>query len=68
VSNRLTQLFTEPLLQFLILGGLIYGAYALYGTPKEDYRDTQVIVDANRINAYISGCYACFAQVRLIFR
>lgn len=54
MSNRLTRLFTEPLIQFLILGGLIYGAYALYGTPEEDFRDTQIIVDANRINAYIS--------------
>ena len=54
MSNKLTRLFTEPLIQFLVLGGLIYGAYALYGTPEEDYRDTQIIVDANRINAYIS--------------
>jgi len=54
VSNRLTRLFTEPLIQFLIIGAAIYAAYALYGTPEEDFRDTQIIVDSNRINAYIS--------------
>jgi len=53
VSNRLTQLFTEPLVQFLIIGACIYGAYALFGTPEEDFRDTTIRVDANRIEAFI---------------
>jgi len=54
VSNKLTRLFTEPLIQFLIIGACIYGAYALFGTPEEDFRDTTVHVDAARINAFIS--------------
>ena len=54
VSNRLTRLFTEPLIQFLIIGACIYGAYALFGTPEEDFRDTTVHVDSDRINAFIS--------------
>lgn len=54
MSNKLTRLFTEPLIQFLIIGAGIYGAYALFGTPEEDFRDTRVIVDSNRINAFIS--------------
>ena len=54
MSNRLTRLFTEPLIQFLIIGACIYGAYALFGAPEEDFRDTRVHVDSARINAFIS--------------
>ena len=54
MSNRLTRLFTEPLIQFLIIGAAIYGAYAMFATPEEDFRDTLVHVDSNRINAFIS--------------
>ena len=55
MSNKLTRLFTEPLIQFLIIGACIYGAYALFGAPEEDFRDTRVHVDSARINAFISG-------------
>ena len=54
MSNRLTRLFKEPLIQFLIIGAAIYGAYALFGSPEEDYRDNIILVDSNRINAMIS--------------
>ena len=54
MSNKFTRLFTEPLIQFLIIGACIYGAYALFGTPEEDFRDTTVHVDSARINAFIS--------------
>jgi hypothetical protein len=54
VSNKLSRLFTEPLIQFLIIGACIYGAYALFGAPEEDFRDTRVHVDADRIDAFIS--------------
>jgi peptidyl-prolyl cis-trans isomerase C len=53
VSNQLTRLFKEPLLQFLIIGAAIYGAYALFAAPEVDYRDTVVLVDSNRIDAMI---------------
>jgi len=53
VSNKISRIFTEPLIQFLVLGSLIYGAYALFGTPEEDFRETTVHVDANRIDAFI---------------
>lgn len=55
VSNKFSRLFTEPLIQFLIIGAGIYGLYAMFGTPEEDFRDTVVHVDSNRINAFISG-------------
>ena len=55
MSNRFSRIFTEPLIQFLVLGSLIYGAYALFGTPEEDFRDTTVHVDAKRIDAFISS-------------
>jgi len=54
VSNRVSRLFTEPLIQFLIIGAFIYGAYTLFGAPEEDFRDTKVLVDSARINAFIS--------------
>jgi len=54
VSNKFTRVFKEPLIQFLIIGAAIYGAYAMFATPEEDFRDTLVHVDSNRINAFIS--------------
>lgn len=54
MSNKLPRLFTEPLIQFLIIGACIYGAYALSGAPVEDFRDATVHVDSARINAFIS--------------
>jgi len=38
----------------LIIGACIYGAYAWFGAPEEDFRDTRVHVDSARINAFIS--------------
>jgi len=54
VSNNFSRLFKEPLVQFLIIGACIYGAYALFGVAEEDFRDTTIRVDSNRINAMIS--------------
>jgi peptidyl-prolyl cis-trans isomerase C len=54
VSNKFTRLFKEPLIQFLIIGAGIYGAYAMFATPEENFRDTLVHVDSNRINGFIS--------------
>ena len=54
MSNKLTRLFKEPLLQFLVIGAAIYGAYALFASPEDDYRDNTILVDANRIDAMIS--------------
>ena len=54
MSNPLTRLLKEPLLQFLIIGGAIYGAYAMFAAPEDDYRDNMILVDSNRIDAMIS--------------
>jgi hypothetical protein len=54
VSNPLTRLLKEPLFQFLIIGGVIYGAYALFAAPEDDYRENVILVDSNRINGMIS--------------
>lgn len=54
MSNKLWRLLKEPLVQFLVIGACIYGAYALFGEPQEDFRDTTIRVDSNRINAMIS--------------
>ena len=52
MSNRLTRLMTEPLIQFLLIGACIYGAYANFGTPEEADLDSTVIVEANRIKGF----------------
>jgi hypothetical protein len=47
-------LFKEPLIQFLLIGACIYGAYALFAPPEESDLDTTVVVDANRINGFVA--------------
>lgn len=55
MSGRLTRLLKEPLLQFLIIGGAIYGAYALFEAPGGGYRENVIRVDSTRINGMISA-------------
>lgn len=50
----MTRLFREPLFQFLIIGAAIYGAYALFAAPEDDYRDNVILVDSLRIDGMIS--------------
>ena len=54
MSHALVRLFKEPLLQFLLIGACIYGAYGLFGAPPEEDADTTVLVDANRIKSYVA--------------
>mgnify|MGYP001815087827 CR=1 FL=1 len=54
MSNSITRLFREPLLQFLFIGACIYGAYGLFAPPDESDLETTVVVDANRINAFVA--------------
>lgn len=54
MSNKLTKIIKEPLVHFLFLGACIYGAYALFGTPEVDDSDKSILVDANRIDAFIT--------------
>jgi hypothetical protein len=54
VKNRLIRLAKEPLVQFLLIGACIYGAYAWVGTPEDDVTDNTIIVDAARIEGFIS--------------
>ncbi len=48
------KLFAEPLVQFLLIGGCIYLAFALFGTPEEDSSENRIHVDSNRIEGFIS--------------
>ena len=52
MSNSVVRLLKEPLIQFLIIGACIYGAYGLFGPPPEGDMDAVVLVDANRINGF----------------
>ena len=54
MSNSVTRLFKEPLIQFLLIGACIYGAYGLFAPPEESDLDTTVVVDANRINGFVA--------------
>lgn len=47
------KIFKEPLVQFLLIGACIYGAYALFGKPEENTGDWEIHVDATRIDGYI---------------
>ncbi len=49
MQNRFFQLAKEPLLQFLFIGALIYGVYALLAAPVDTLSDTTVVVDEARI-------------------
>ena len=52
MSNKLIRLLKEPLIQFLVIGACIYGAYGLFAPPQEEMSDAVVLVDANRINGF----------------
>jgi hypothetical protein len=45
----------EPLVQFLLIGACIYGAYALFGVPDEDAGERTIVVDANRIEGFAAA-------------
>ncbi len=47
------QLAKEPLVQFLLIGACIYGAYAWFGAPDENVTDNTITVDAARIESFI---------------
>ncbi len=55
MSNKLTQLLREPLLQFLILGTAIYGLYALYGEPPQEERDRTILITNDHVNSLVTG-------------
>jgi peptidyl-prolyl cis-trans isomerase C len=44
----------EPLIQFLLIGAVIYGAYGVFAPPAEEDRDATVVVDANRISSFVA--------------
>ena len=55
MQNIFIKFIKEPLLQFILIGGCIYLAYVLYGTPNEDLEDRTVVVDGNSIDVFISA-------------
>jgi peptidyl-prolyl cis-trans isomerase C len=54
LRTRLTQLAKEPLIQFFLIGACIYAVNALYGPPDEDVVDSTIVVDAARVEGFIS--------------
>jgi hypothetical protein len=45
----------EPLIQFFFIGLCIYGAYKFYGVPDEGSENNTIIVNSERIGAFIRG-------------
>jgi hypothetical protein len=54
VSHAFVRLFKEPLIQFVLIGACIYGAYGLFGAQEEEDVDLTVRVEANRINGFVA--------------
>ena len=54
MSTGLTRILKEPIIQFLLIGACIYGAYGLFGTTAEDTSDTDIVVNAERINGFVA--------------
>jgi peptidyl-prolyl cis-trans isomerase C len=48
------RLLKEPLIQFLLIGACIYGAYGLFAPAEEGNTDATVLVDVNRINSFVA--------------
>jgi hypothetical protein len=55
VIAKVFQLAKEPLLQFLLIGACIYGAYAWFGAADETTDDLSVVVDAARIQGFVTA-------------
>jgi len=55
VVDGLRGLVREPLLQFLVIGAFIYGAYAWLGATDEAADDQTVVVDAERIQGFVTA-------------
>ena len=53
--SKVFQLAKEPLLQFLLIGACIYGAYAWFGAPDDSADELTVVVDAARIQGFITA-------------
>jgi peptidyl-prolyl cis-trans isomerase C len=49
------RLFKEPLIQFLVLGACIYGAYAVFGAADEDAGEYTIVVDEMRVQGFITA-------------
>ncbi len=55
LTGKLIQLVKEPLLQFLIIGACIYGAYGLFGAPqRDDLADNSIVVDQALLQRFSS--------------
>ena len=54
MTDRMMRLLSEPLLQFLLIGAAIYGAYAAFGPEDEAAAERVIRVDAGRIDSFIS--------------
>jgi peptidyl-prolyl cis-trans isomerase C len=49
------RLFKEPLIQFLVLGACIYGAYAVFGASDNDAGEYVIVVDEMRVQGFITA-------------
>jgi hypothetical protein len=49
------RLIREPLVQFLVIGALIYGAYALFGEPPPAEQDRRIVITEAQVTSLANG-------------
>ena len=57
MSNKLSRLIREPLLQFLLLGSGIYALFFLYGEPPQEDQDRSIVITTDYVNS-LSASFA----------
>ena len=57
MSNKISRLIREPLLQFLLLGTGIYALFFLYGEPPQEDQDRTIVITTDYVNS-LSASFA----------
>jgi hypothetical protein len=58
------KILKEPLLHFLLLGGLLFGCYALLNNPANEARSDEIVVDRQRLLTFMQNRAKAFAPDR----
>jgi hypothetical protein len=55
MPGSFTRLIREPLIQFILIGAAIYGAYALYGERPQEEQDRTIVITEEQVNSLAAG-------------
>ena len=53
--EKLGRLIREPLVQFILIGAAIYGAYALFGERPQEEQDRTIVISEEQVNSLAAG-------------